>query len=189
MTEMPIVNIASELHEDIKPSSHQTVDSFNNNKTTTMTEMPIVNIASELHEDIKPSSHQTANPFTMTSVTGDTSLMKKNKRQKSASHDSVPKKQSKKKREIKSSTTGSFASTDPFIGKCVAFGCNTTVGVELLSDFGKNWTSDAICYHLDQTAGHIVGSVMHKSRGIGSRTKDGGMKYDVAWEFSGLGET
>ncbi len=81
------------------------------------------------------------------------------------------------------------ASTDPFIGKCVAFGCNTTVGVELSSDFGKNWTSDAICYHLDQTAGHIVGSVMHKSRGIGSRTKDGGMKYDVAREFSSLGET
>jgi hypothetical protein len=30
---------------------------------------------------------------------------------------------------------------------------------------------------------------MRKSRGIGSRSKDGLGKYDVVWEFSSLGET
>jgi hypothetical protein len=58
-----------------------------------------------------------------------------------------------------------------------------------MSEFGKQWTSEAICYHLDQTAGHIVGSIIHKSRGIGSRSKDGSNKYDVVWEFTGLGKT
>ena len=59
----------------------------------------------------------------------------------------------------------------------------------MIQEFGKQFPNEAICYHLDPKNGHIVGTVMRRSRGIGSKSKEGLEKYDVAWEFSALGET
>jgi hypothetical protein len=42
---------------------------------------------------------------------------------------------------------------------------------------------------LEPTSGHVVGTVMRRSRGIGSRSRDGKEKYNVVWEFTTLGET
>jgi hypothetical protein len=87
------------------------------------------------------------------------------------------------------SISNTTANTDPFVGKAVAFACNSPVGQELISEFGKQWTPNGICYHLDPIRGQIVGTVMRRSRGIGSQTKEGFEKYDVVWEFTALGET
>jgi hypothetical protein len=58
-----------------------------------------------------------------------------------------------------------------------------------MSEIGKQWTSDAVCYHLEPTIGHIVGTIMRRCKGIHSRSKEGLEKYGVVWEFTGLGET
>lgn len=58
-----------------------------------------------------------------------------------------------------------------------------------MSEIGKQCSSDAVCYHLEPTIGHIVGTIMRRSKGIHSRSKEGLEKYDVVWEFTGLGET
>jgi hypothetical protein len=92
-------------------------------------------------------------------------------------------------RRAKKTPTTTVATSDPFIGKAVAFPCNSAVGQELISEFGKVWCTEAICFHLEPKMGHIVGTVMRRSRGIGSRTKDSKEKYDVVWEFTALGET
>jgi hypothetical protein len=60
---------------------------------------------------------------------------------------------------------------------------------QLISKFGKQWSTDAICYHLEPTSGNIVGTVMHRSKAIGSTRGEGLEKYDVVWKFTGLGET
>jgi len=77
---------------------------------------------------------------------------------------------------------------DPFVGKGVAFGCNSDFRKTLIKDFGKKWVPDAVCYHLDGKAGHVVGTVMRKSRGLGKRNGNE-TNYDVVWEFSALAET
>jgi hypothetical protein len=87
-------------------------------------------------------------------------------------------------------TQESKVNDDPFIGKPVAFSTNSDVVKELKKECGKRWSGEAICYHLDNKFGHVVGVVMRKSRGIGSRRgTNGESTYDVAWEFSALGET
>ena len=77
---------------------------------------------------------------------------------------------------------------DPFIGKAMAFSSTSSLATDLKKEVGKRWSPQAICYHLDSKMGHVVGTLMRKSRGIGKR-KDGDINYDVAWEFSSLGET
>jgi len=58
----------------------------------------------------------------------------------------------------------------------------------LINDFGRKWVPDAVCYHLDGKAGHVVGTVMRKIRGLGKRNGNE-TNYGVVWEFSTLGET
>jgi len=79
-------------------------------------------------------------------------------------------------------------SKDPFVGKSVAFGVSSDAGKELITEFGKKWIADAICYHLDSSNGHIVGTIVRKSRGLGKKKNDE-ITYDVVWEFSSLGES
>jgi hypothetical protein len=77
-----------------------------------------------------------------------------------------------------------------FIGKPVAFCSISDFTKELKKECGKRWSREAICYHLDHKFGHVVGVVMRKIRGIGSRRgPKGEITYDVASEFSALGET
>jgi len=78
--------------------------------------------------------------------------------------------------------------SDPFVGKPVAFTCNSEFGKILIKEFGKKWVDEAVCYHLDPKVGHLVGTVMRKSRGLG-RNHGKQINYDVVWEFSHLGET
>jgi hypothetical protein len=77
---------------------------------------------------------------------------------------------------------------DEFISKLVAFNCNTNYCKELIASFGKKFSLDAICTELNADHGHIVGVIMRKSKVVGRRiaTSD---SYDVAWEFSALGES
>jgi hypothetical protein len=86
-------------------------------------------------------------------------------------------------RNVKSKSKCSLMSTkvndvtvavDPFVEKTVAFPCNSPVVQELISDLGEQLTTDAICYHLKNSAG----TVLRKNRGIGSRSKEGFEKYD-----------
>ncbi len=73
-------------------------------------------------------------------------------------------------------------SKDPFVGKSVAFGVNSDVGKEFISLLGKKWVAKAICYHLDSTHGHIVRTIVKKSRCIGKKKNDKAA-YDVVWGF------
>jgi hypothetical protein len=77
---------------------------------------------------------------------------------------------------------------DPFVDKAVAFRCNSEFGKQLIKEFRKKWVEEAVCYHLDTKVGHLVGTVMQKSRGVGKNQRYQ-INYDVVWEFSSLGET
>jgi hypothetical protein len=76
---------------------------------------------------------------------------------------------------------------DEFIGKLVAFNCNTDYGQELITSFGHKFTLEAVCTELNRDFGHIIGVVLRKSKMSGRR----GITPDcyVAWEFSALGES
>jgi hypothetical protein len=86
----------------------------------------------------------------------------------------------KGKKGVANTNITSSNPTDPFIGKAVAFGCNSDFGKELHKEFGKE--------HLDEKVGHLVGTVMRRSRGLGKYHQKQ-INYDVAWEFSSLGST
>jgi hypothetical protein len=77
---------------------------------------------------------------------------------------------------------------DEFIGKLVAFNCNTNYCKELIASFGKKFSLHAICTELNADHGHIVGVIMRKSK-FGGRRGATSDSYDVAWEFSALGES
>jgi hypothetical protein len=58
----------------------------------------------------------------------------------------------------------------------------------LIASFGKKFSLDAICMELNADHGRIVGVIMRKSKVVGRRSATSD-SYDVAWEFSALGET
>jgi hypothetical protein len=51
------------------------------------------------------------------------------------------------------------------------------------------WSNDARCLLLDKTYGHISGTVMRRSKLEGRKKATATQCYDVAWKFSGLGES
>jgi len=102
---------------------------------------------------------------------------------KASKKESAPQRRTRQGKAVAINTT-----VDPFLGKGVAFRCNSDFGRTLIKEFGKKWVPDAVCYHLDGKAGHVVFTVMRKSRGLGKR-KGNKTNYDVVWEFSALGET
>jgi hypothetical protein len=77
---------------------------------------------------------------------------------------------------------------DPFIGKPVAFGRNTTIGNHLIKQFGEKFDERGICFDLDSTSGHIVGTVMRINKQPKSK-KQVTTNYNVVWEFTAFGET
>jgi hypothetical protein len=50
----------------------------------------------------------------------------------------------------------------------------------------KVWDSAAICYELDSSKGHVVGTVMRKVTPRG-KVKKACHSYEITWEFTGLG--
>ena len=83
------------------------------------------------------------------------------------------------------------ASQDEFIGKLVGFYLDSPVGEELKKSFGKKWNNQAICHVLNDNHGHIIGTVMRVVN-VGRSKKTyspSEVNYEVAWEFTGLGET
>jgi hypothetical protein len=52
----------------------------------------------------------------------------------------------------------------PFAGKTVAFGCNTTCSSFLISQLGEKFDEKGFCYDLDNTVGHIVGTVLCRNK-------------------------
>jgi hypothetical protein len=76
---------------------------------------------------------------------------------------------------------------DPYLEKIVGLYCMLDVVDMIIKAFGKSWTDEARCYHLNKDHGHNVGTVMRVTKG-----KPKGMQqklYDVAWEHTALGET
>lgn len=71
-----------------------------------------------------------------------------------------------------------------FVGQVAAFSCASPAGEMLNRSFGKKWIKEAICYSLEKSQGHIIGSVTWLSKG-----KSDTRRYDVAWECSALGES
>ncbi len=85
----------------------------------------------------------------------------------------------KGKKGVANTNITSSNPTDPFVGKAVAFGCNSDFGKELRKEFGKKWVKEAVCYHLDEKVRHLVGTVMQRSRGLGKYHQKQ-INYDVA---------
>jgi hypothetical protein len=52
-------------------------------------------------------------------------------------------------RTRKGKAAATYTTVDPFLGKGVAFHCNSNYGKTLIKEFGKKWVPDAVCYHLD----------------------------------------
>jgi len=102
---------------------------------------------------------------------------------KASKKESAPQRRTRQGKAVAINTT-----VDPFLGKGVAFRCNSDFGRTLIKEFGKKWVPNAVCYHLDGKARHVVGTVMTKSRGLGKRNGNK-TNYSVVWEFSALGET
>ena len=92
----------------------------------------------------------------------------------------------KKARPILETTHSSNTNIDPIVGTLLTYHCNSLNGQQIKLAFGKSWDPAAICYQLDATEGHIVGSVMCKVKGNTKKQKEMN-KYDVAWEFTALG--
>jgi hypothetical protein len=65
----------------------------------------------------------------------------------------------------------------------VAFWLGGTIGKQLMVQFGFKLTFDAVCFELNNEAGHLLGTVMRIVK-----VKKGSL-YTVVWEYSSLGET
>jgi len=72
---------------------------------------------------------------------------------------------------------------DDYVGHVAAFFMASPGADALVKSFGKKWTTDAICFTLDSSHGHIIGKVLRHSKNRGS------ISYDVAWECSTFGES
>jgi hypothetical protein len=59
---------------------------------------------------------------------------------------------------------------------------------ELVGQFGKNWSYNARCFSLEPTEGHIVGTVIQRTKVTGRKSAPN-ISYDIAWEYTGLGES
>jgi hypothetical protein len=77
---------------------------------------------------------------------------------------------------------------DPLIGKPVAFGQNTTIGSFLISQLGEKFDESGVCYDLDSTSGHIVGTVLRINKTPKGK-KQVTPNYNVVWEFTAFGES
>jgi hypothetical protein len=75
-----------------------------------------------------------------------------------------------------------------FVGKLVAFNCNTKYSKDLIASFGNKFTLQAVCMELNTDYRHLVGVVMRKSK-VSGRKGTISDSNDVAWEFSALGES
>ena len=67
-------------------------------------------------------------------------------------------------RTRKGKAAATNTTVDPFLRKGVAFHCDSDYGKTLIKEFGKKWVSDAVYYHLNGNAGHVISTVMRKSR-------------------------
>jgi hypothetical protein len=76
---------------------------------------------------------------------------------------------------------------DPFVGKTVAFGHNSTVGSSLVHQLGNKFDESGICYDLDNCDGHIMGTVLRKNK-LPKSSKQIAANYNVIWEFTTFGE-
>jgi hypothetical protein len=97
-------------------------------------------------------------------------------------------KSTKKNKEIannqnRSSSKVLIADDNPFIGKGVAFALSTTVGKQLIVDLGSILSYEAVCFELNDKAGHIFGTALREEK------SSKGCRYHVVWEYTALGET
>jgi hypothetical protein len=77
---------------------------------------------------------------------------------------------------------------DPFVGKTVAFGRNSTVGSSLVHQLGNKFDESGICYDIDNSDGHIVGTFLRKNK-LPKSSKQIAANYNVIWEFTTFGES
>jgi hypothetical protein len=77
-----------------------------------------------------------------------------------------------------------------FIGKLVAFFLDSPYGKELKSSFGWKWSDEVVSYVVNKEYDHLVGTVMRKVDKWKRKSTDGGSDhYEVAWEYTSLGES
>jgi hypothetical protein len=77
---------------------------------------------------------------------------------------------------------------DPFTDRLVGFSCGSWLGETLISSFGDAWFEEARCKLVDKEKGHIVGKVMRRTN-IKDKKSSPHIAYDIAWEYSYLGES
>jgi hypothetical protein len=76
---------------------------------------------------------------------------------------------------------------DPFINVAVAFSPKSDLCQQLIrGEWKKKWSTNAICYQLDEDVGHIVGRIIRKTKCTGWK-KTQSVSYNVIWEYSSLG--
>lgn len=100
------------------------------------------------------------------------STMAVKRRKTSKTPTSSPKKtapSTKKRRPIMNINNYSNTTEDAIIGKLVAYNRNSSNAQQIIKDVGKLWDPSAICYQLDPTIGHIVGTVMRPVKGSSKR--------------------
>jgi hypothetical protein len=142
-----------------------------------------INEAQQSNEANATSNKETGKTSKKKSVGKPTGRSPASNLAKASKKESAPQSRARQDKAVATSST-----VEPFLGKGVAFCCNSNFGKTLIKEFGKKWVPDAVSYHLDGKAGHVVGTVMRKSRGLGKKNGNE-TNNDVVWEFSALGET
>jgi hypothetical protein len=76
------------------------------------------------------------------------------------------------------------------VGKLVGFYLDSPLGKSLKQFFGKKWSDLAMCYDLNKEHGHLMGTGM-RMVSLGKRKASSPLldQYEIAWEFTSLGES
>ncbi len=101
----------------------------------------------------------------------------------------VPQKKIRKTAKKSASVALNDSNVDPFIGQIVGFYCASDIGKKIIESFGDQWTEAAICKQLSKEHGHVIGKVTRKSKAEGRKKSTATQCYDVAWEYTNLGES
>jgi hypothetical protein len=75
-----------------------------------------------------------------------------------------------------------------FVGIIVLLNCKMKYCKDLITSFGNKFTLETVCMEQNTEYGNLVGVIMRKSKVSGRRGTISD-SYDVAWDFSALGES
>jgi hypothetical protein len=98
--------------------------------------------------------------------------------------------QSKRNRGSSKRRDESESEGNGFVGKLVGFYLDSPFRQMLKQSFGKKWSDLAMSYDLNKEHGHLMGMVMRMAS-LGKKKASSPLQdqYEIAWEFSYLGES